>query len=62
MLLKAFRDVSTVRTSASFRDGTWSCTLKAAENPMSSIRAGADVVPASSIGPLDAGSYFDKLH
>ena len=47
-LLKALRDSSTERTPASFSAGTWSCTLKAAENPMSSIRAAADVVPASA--------------
>ena len=52
LLLKAFSDVSTVRTSASFREGTCSCTLKAAEKPMSSIRAGADVVPASNMSSV----------
>lgn len=46
--LKAFNDDRTVRMSASFSAGTCSCTLKAEENPMSSMIAGADVVPASS--------------
>ena len=57
-LLKAFTDVRTVRTSASFSAGTWSCTLKAAEKPMSSISAAAEVVPATgtlTLFVLDGG-------
>ena len=50
--LNALREESTACTSASFKAGTCSCTLKALEKPMSSMIAGAEDVPACRVPRL----------
>jgi hypothetical protein len=59
---KAFSSASTARTSASRRAGTLRQTLQVAAMPMSSITAGADVVPTTSSRLPLGGCFFSSTN